>query len=204
MAAVGPLFSESHEMNPNAENTPATTSSRSAALYRRARRVLPGGVSRNTVFRRPHPNYAAHGVGCYLTDLDGVQRIDFSNNMASLIHGHAHPEIVSAVSEQLARGTAFTMATEAEVRLAELLCERGRSFEKIRFVNSGTEAVMVAIKAARCFTGRPKIAKVEGAYHGTYDYAEVSQKSAPENWGRLDRPASVPVARGTPERRSTM
>jgi glutamate-1-semialdehyde 2,1-aminomutase len=186
-------------MNSPTDNTSTSTTGRSAALYQQALRVLPGGVSRNTVFRRPHPHYAASGEGCYITDLDGVQRIDFSNNMASLIHGHAHPEIVSAVSQQLVKGTAFTMATEAEVRLAELLCDRGRGFDKIRFVNSGTEAVMLAIKAARCFTGRPKIAKIEGTYHGTYDYAEVSQKPSPENWGRPERPASVPMAKGTPQ-----
>jgi glutamate-1-semialdehyde 2,1-aminomutase len=161
---------------------------------------MPGGVSRNTVFRTPYPLYADHGAGCYVTDLDGVRRIDFSNNMASLIHGHAHPDVTRAVSAQLAKGTAFTMSTEAEVKYAELLCKRVATFDKIRFVNSGTEAVMVAIKAARCVTGRPKIVKVEGAYHGTYDYAEVSQTSAPENWGDASHPTSVPVAAGTPER----
>lgn len=178
----------------------AQATSRTAALYRQALQVLPGGVSRNTVFRKPHPCYAASGAGCTITDLEGVKRIDFSNNMASLIHGHAHPEIISAVTGQLARGTAFAMATEAEVHLAQLLCDRVVGFEKIRFMNSGTEAVMVAIKAARCFTGRAKLAKVEGAYHGTYDYAEVSQQSAPENWGQPERPARVPVASGTPEK----
>ena len=170
----------------------------SAALYRQALEVLPGGVSRNTVYRKPHPAYAACGNGCTLTDLDGVTRYDFSNNMASLIHGHAHPDIIEAVFQQLIRGTAFTMPTEAEVRLAQLMCQRVRYFEKIRFVNSGTEAVMVAIKAARCFTGRPKIVKVEGTYHGTYDYAEASQKPTPDQWGPPDRPSSVPVAAGTP------
>jgi glutamate-1-semialdehyde 2,1-aminomutase len=118
--------------------------------------------------------------------------------MASLIHGHAHPAIVKAVQDQLARGSAFTLATEIEVDYAELMCRRSSSFEQIRFVNSGTEAVMGAVKAARAFTGRPKIAKIEGAYHGLYDFAEVSQTSKPENWGDSDRPESVPVAHGTP------
>jgi glutamate-1-semialdehyde 2,1-aminomutase len=132
-------------------------------------------------------------------DVDGVERIDFANNMASLIHGHAHPAVVDAVSSQLRRGTAFTMATEAEVRFAEHLCNRVPGFDKIRFVNSGTEAVMAAIKASRAFTHRPKIAKFEGAYHGSYDYAEISQTSGPSNWGQADCPASVPVAQGTPQ-----
>ncbi len=170
----------------------------SEALYARACRVLPGGVSRNTVFRRPHPYYAQHGSGCRVFDVEGVERLDFANNMASLIHGHAHPEIVAAVSAQLQRGTAFTLATEAEVSYAELLCGRAPGFDQIRFVNSGTEAVMGSLKAARAFTGRPKIAKIEGSYHGGYDYAEVSQTAAPANWGDPDRPTSVPVAVGTP------
>jgi glutamate-1-semialdehyde 2,1-aminomutase len=172
--------------------------SKSQRLYDRACKSLPGGVSRNTLLRKPHPLYADFGKGCRITDIEGVERIDFANNMASLIHGHAHPAIVEAVSKQLARGSAFTMATEVEVQFAELLCSRNDAFDKLRFVNSGTEAVMGAVKASRAFTGRPKIAKIEGAYHGQYDYAEVSQMPAPANWGDNDRPNSVPVAHGTP------
>ncbi|OMH33833.1 aspartate aminotransferase family protein [Motiliproteus sp. MSK22-1] len=172
--------------------------SRGARIFQRAQNVLPGGVSRNTVLRRPHPLYAERGEGCYVTDIDGVRRIDFANNMASLIHGHAHPAVVGAVTEQLQKGSAFTLATEEEVCYAEHMCSRSPGFDKIRFVNSGTEAVMSCLKAARAYTGRPKIAKVEGAYHGLYDYAEVSQTAKPTNWGDPDQPASVPVAHGTP------
>jgi len=175
-----------------------TQISRSAELFERAKRVLPGGVSRNTVLRSPHPAYAARGEGCRITDLDGVTRVDFSNNMASLIHGHTCPEVVEAIQRQLRHGTAFTMATEVEIEYAEHLCGRTPSFEKLRFVNSGTEALMVALKACRAFTGRPKIAKVEGAYHGGYDYAEISQAPNPETWGRAERPNRVPLAHGTP------
>ena len=186
----------------NTENpapTPGNPPTRSEELYERALRVLPGGVSRNTVLRRPYPFYAVRGEGCYVTDIEGVRRIDFANNMCSLIHGHAHPAIVAAISEQMQRGTAFTFATEVEVLYAEHMCRRSPGFEKIRFVNSGTEAVMSCIKAARAFTGRAKIAKIEGAYHGLYDYAEVSQTSSPANWGAPDRPRSNPVTRGTPQ-----
>jgi len=179
--------------------SPPTHTSRSAALYAQALKVLPGGVSRNTVLRAPHPAYADYGVGCRVTDLEGVTRVDFSNNMASLIHGHACPEIVHAVTEQLTRGTAFMMATENEVRYAEHLCSRNPAFDKLRFVNSGTEAVMATLKASRAYTGRPRIAKVEGAYHGQYDYAEVSQSPDPMTWGSVDHPRSVPLAHGTPE-----
>ena len=176
-----------------------TNISRSAELYERALKVLPGGVSRNTVLRDPHPAYASYGEGCRLVDLDGISRIDFANNMCALIHGHADPDIVSAVADQLKRGSAFTMATEVEVQYAEHLCSRNPGFEKIRFVNSGTEAIMVTLKASRAFTGRAKIAKAEGAYHGGYDYAEVSQAPNPDTWGDLDRPKSVPLAHGTPK-----
>ncbi len=179
-------------------NTP-TQLSKSAALYERALKVLPGGVSRNTVLRNPHPAYADFGEGCWLTDIEGVKRRDFANNMASLIHGHADPDTVHAVIKQVGKGSAFTMATEIEVQYAEHLCSRNPGFEKIRFVNSGTEALMVSLKASRAFTGRAKIAKVEGAYHGGYDYAEVSQAPNPDTWGDIDHPKSVPLAHGTPE-----
>ncbi len=172
---------------------------KSAALYERAKRVMPGGCSRNTILRKPHPIYAAKGEGCYVTDIEGVRRIDFANNVASLIHGHAHPAILASVQTQMALGTAFTVGTEIEVQYAEQLVNRSPNFDMIRFVNSGTEAVMNCIKAARAFTRRPKIAKVEGAYHGLYDFAEVSQTASPANWGNLKGPASVPVSRGTPQ-----
>lgn len=172
--------------------------SRSASLYEQATKVLPGGVSRNTVLGKPYPTYVDHATGSRITDIEGVERIDFSNNMTSLIHGHAHPAVVAAVEYQLRRGTAFTLATEVEVRFAQHMVSRNANFEKIRFVNSGTEAVMAAIKASRAFTGRHKIAKVEGAYHGVYDFAEVSQTSSPTNWGESQRPNSVPVVYGTP------
>ncbi|MFT3789431.1 MAG: aspartate aminotransferase family protein [Tepidisphaeraceae bacterium] len=174
-------------------------SCRSAELYERAKRVLPGGVSRNAVLRKPHPSYLAHAEGCWVTDIEGNRRLDFANNMASLIHGHAHPQIVEAVTKQLSHGTASTLATEVEVDYAEHMVARSNGFEKIRFVNSGTEGVICCLKAARAFTNKSRIAKVEGAYHGTYDYAEVSQTASPTTWGEADHPRSVPVTRGTPQ-----
>lgn len=171
---------------------------RSAAMYERALKVLPGGVSRNAALRDPHPLYANHGKGCTLTDIEGVARIDFANNMASLVHGHADPDMIRAVIQQLHRGTAYNIGTEIEIRCAEHLRSRNSGFEKMRFVNSGTEALMAGIKAARAFTGRPMIAKAEGAYHGAYDYVEVSQAPTPADWGSVDEPNGVPLVRGTP------
>jgi glutamate-1-semialdehyde 2,1-aminomutase len=173
-------------------------SNRSAELFQQAQQILAGGVSRNTLLRDPHPIYVESASGCRVIDVDGVERIDFANNMAALIHGHAFPPVVDAVTAQLRRGTAFTLATEIEVQYARQLCNRSSCFEKIRFSNSGTEAVMAALKASRAFTGRSRIAKAEGTYHGSYDYAEVSQAPTPETWGPAERPASVPLAVGTP------
>lgn len=172
---------------------------RSALLYQKALSLMPGGCSRNTVLRKPNPLYAQSAAGCVVTDIEGIQRVDFANNMAALIHGHAQPEIVTQVTEQLQRGSAFTLATEVEIDYAEHLCSRNTGFDKIRFVNSGTEAVMSCLKASRAYTGRAKIAKVEGAYHGLYDYAEVSQTASPSTWGEASKPNSVPVAFGTPQ-----
>ncbi|MEY2715141.1 MAG: hypothetical protein RIT24_1484 [Planctomycetota bacterium] len=182
-----------------APNAATATTSRSAELFERAKKVMPGGVSRNTVLWSSVPPYVAYGKGCRVTDIDGVTRVDFANNVASLIHGHAYGPVVEAVAAQLAHGTAFMMATEQEVLHAEHICSRSAGFHKIRFVNSGTEAVMAALKAARAFTGRPKIAKVEGAYHGGYDYVETSQGSSPANWGSVDHPNRVPLVHGSPQ-----
>ncbi len=169
------------------------------SLYNLACEYLPGGLSRNIIYRKPHPHYVVSASGCYVTDIHGVKRLDCENNIASLIHGHAHPKLVEAVVEQLNRGTAFTSGTEIEIQYAKLLCERVPSFEQIRFVNSGTEAVMGMIKTARAFTGMQKIAKAEGAYHGSYDFAEVSQNASPNTWGDINSPNSVPNVFGTPQ-----
>ncbi len=171
----------------------------SKVIYNRAVEVLTGGVSRNTIFRKPHPFYVASASGSYIKDIEGTERLDFANNMASLIHGHSHPAIIAAVTEQLHKGSAYTMGSEAEVIFAELLNKRAPGFEKIRFMNSGTEAVMTMIKAARAYTGKFKVAKAEGAYHGTYDYAEISQTANPSNWGDIDKPNAVPVVQHTPK-----
>src|SRR3954470_12565980 len=172
--------------------------SSSQKMYDRALASLPGGNTRTTVFMKPYPIYAARGEGCRVWDLDGNQFIDCINNFTSQIHGHAHPVLVKAATTQLALGSAFGLPTESEVELAELLAARLPSVDQVRFANSGTEAVMMALKAARAFTGRPKIAKCEGAYHGSYDYAEVSLDPTPEAWGR-NAPLSVAYAKGTPD-----
>lgn len=168
----------------------------SQRLFEEACRYIPGGTSRIHYFYEPSPIYARSGAGCRLTDVDGVTRLDLVNNMTSLIHGHAHPGILAAIAEQMTRGTAWSEPGEEEVRLARHLVERVPSIERIRFGNSGTEGVMMAVKLAREFTGRHKIAKFEGFYHGYYDYIQVSVKSGPANWGPESEPSSVPNSGG--------
>ena len=170
--------------------------SRSAALFERARKVLPGGNTRTTVYTAPYPIYLESGEGCRITDADGQTRLDFLNNYTSLLHGHVHPQVLAAAQAQLLRGTAFAGPTELEVELAEIITARVPAIERIRFTNSGTEGVMMAIKAARGYTGRPKIAKFEGFYHGTYDPAEVSVNPPLGAIGDADEPVGVSETAG--------
>jgi glutamate-1-semialdehyde 2,1-aminomutase len=153
---------------------------RSAALFERATASLPGGSTRTTVFNPPYPPYIERGDGLQAWDVDGNVYRDFLGNYTSLILGHAHPDVVSAVEAQVRRGSAFAAPTEAEIELAEELRRRLPSVERIRFTNSGTEATMFALRAARAFTGRPLIARFEGAYHGTHDTALAGTRGVPD------------------------
>jgi glutamate-1-semialdehyde 2,1-aminomutase len=169
-ATIRALLSPGECVSTNEFLDPQSTS---ATLYERARKVMPGGNTRTTVFSAPRPPYAASATGSTVTDVDGRERLDFVNNYTALIHGHAHPRIVDAVQRQLVLGSAFAFPTETEVTLAETLVDRVPSLEQVRFTNSGTEAVMLALQGARAFTGRTQIARFEGCYHGTYDFGEL-------------------------------
>jgi glutamate-1-semialdehyde 2,1-aminomutase len=151
---------------------------RSGQLFERAATSLPGGNTRTTIFVEPYPYYFDHGIGSRIYDVDGNERIDFVNNYTALILGHAHPAVIDAVERQLRRGTSAAAPTELEIQLAEVIKSRLPSLDHVRFTNSGTEATMHAIRAARAFTGREKIAKFEGSYHGTHDYAAVDVSAA--------------------------
>lgn len=171
----------------------------SERLFERARRVLPGGNSRHGVFLSPFPAYAAHAKGCRVTDVDGVERIDCVNNWSSLIHGHGNQKILEAVCSQAVEMMAVGMPTEAEIKLAELLVERLPGIELLHFSNSGSEGVLFAIRAARAFTGRSMVAKVEGAYHGNLDSMEISVAPFGVDTGPAHSPRSVPTTGGIPE-----
>ena len=159
---------------------------------------MPGGTTRTTTYFDPYPLYIERGEGCRIWDADGTERIDMLGNYSSMILGHAHPKVVEAIRAQAARGTAFAAANPIEVKLATLLCERVPSVDAVRFCNSGTEATMFALRLARAFTGRPKIARIEGGYHGTHDYAEVSTHPTVDEAGPPDAPIARPDSIGTP------
>lgn len=172
--------------------------SKSRGLFERALKVMPGGNTRLAVYQTPYPIFMARAKGSRVVDVDGVERIDFINNQSVLIHGHCFAPAMEAVARQLEKGTCFSGPSEADLALAELIVARNPSFQKVRFTNSGSEAVMMAVKAARAFTGRFKVAKCEGAYHGVYDFVEASRASTPSNWGPRQEPNSVPYSRATP------
>jgi glutamate-1-semialdehyde 2,1-aminomutase len=164
---------------------------RSREAYERACRVLPGGV--NSPARAfgavgGHPLFIARGEGPYLFDLDGNQYLDYVGSWGPLILGHAHPRVVKAVEEAMRRGASFGAPTEAETRLAELVISAVPSIEMVRFVSSGTEASMSAIRLARGFTGRDGIIKFAGCYHGHVDSLLVQAGSSATTLGVPNSP----------------
>jgi len=175
------------------------SSKKSGELFSRSIKVMPSGYTRHMIVQNPYPLYASHAEGAWIWDVDGNKRIDFINNFTCLIHGHGRKEIVDIVQKQASQLMSAIMPSEWEVQLAELLCERVPSVERVRFMNSGTEAVMVAVKAARAYTGRPKMAKMEGGYHGQYDLIESSFSPLPEQWGAKEQPLTVANNVGTPQ-----
>ena len=165
----------------------------SEVLAQRARKVFPGGDTRASAHYRPYPLAIREAQGCHLTDVDGNRILDFMNNFTSLIHGHAHPAVVAATLAQAPSGTAYAAPNLTQIELAELITARMPSMEQLRFTSSGSEATLMAIRCARAATGREKIMKMEGGYHGSYEMAEVSLVPLPESRGALEAPISQPV-----------
>ena len=162
----------------------------SQALFDRAKAIVPGGVNSPVrAFRAVGgtPRFMAHGRGPWMTDADGRRYVDLVCSWGPLIHGHAHPEIVAAVQAAAALGTSFGTPTEAEVELAEEIVRRA-GVEEVRLVSSGTEATMTAIRLARGYTGRAKIVKFAGCYHGHVDALLAAAGSAVATLGLPDSP----------------
>ncbi len=156
-----------------------------------ARRVMPGGDTRSSAHYRPYPAFMVRGEGCRLTDADGHEYVDFMNNFTSLIHGHGHAPTVAAVAEQMSLGSAYAAPTESQVELARMLCGRVASLEELRFCSSGTEGTAMCVRAARAWNGKPKVVKVEGGYHGSHDFGEISLVPTPGKSGPLEQPAAL-------------
>jgi glutamate-1-semialdehyde 2,1-aminomutase len=146
---------------------------KSAEMAKRAERVMPGGDTRTTSYHRPYCLTISHGEGPFIWDIDGNRYVDLLGNYTSLVHGHAYPPIAEAIANAARQGTAWPARSEPQVQLAELLCERVRSVERVRFCNSGTEAGMLAVHVARRLTGRKYILMARYGYHGSYDDLEL-------------------------------
>ncbi|MGX6601588.1 glutamate-1-semialdehyde 2,1-aminomutase [Micromonosporaceae bacterium Da 78-11] len=168
----------------------------SQALFDRAKAIVPGGVNSPVrAFRAVGgtPRFMAHGSGPWITDVDGRRYVDLVNSWGPLIHGHAHPEIVEAIRTAAALGTSFGTPTEGEVVLAEEIVRR-TTVDEVRLVNSGTEATMTAIRLARGFTGRSKIVKFAGCYHGHVDALLAAAGSGVATLGLPDSPGVTGAA----------
>jgi glutamate-1-semialdehyde 2,1-aminomutase len=157
---------------------------------------LPGGSTRSATDSRPYPIYMERGEGCYLCDVDGNEYIDFMNNYTVLILGHGHPKVKKAISEQTLAGVLLGAPSQSQFELARMICRRVDSVDKVRFTNTGTEAVMYAFRAARAFTGRNKVMKMEGGFHGNTDQTEISVSPDPNLAGPAERPLAVPDSQG--------
>jgi glutamate-1-semialdehyde 2,1-aminomutase len=171
----------------------------SASLFARAGQVLPGGVSSNDRgLVHPHPIFITHGAGSRIWDVDGNEYIDYLLGYGPLVLGHAHPALTEAVAAQLRRGSMFGIPVELEPEVGELLCDLIPSIEMVRFSQSGTEAVLSAMRLARAATGRRLIVKFEGQYHGWLDQVAISY--APDGLAAGDpgAPATVPMSEGQP------
>jgi glutamate-1-semialdehyde 2,1-aminomutase len=167
----------------------------SQAATDRARRVLPLGVPSSFQAYDPHPIVVRHASGSRMTDVDGNEYVDYDMGFGALFAGHMNPIVAAAVREQLDDGTLYVTPCELNAEVAELLRDR-YGLPMWRFTNSGTEATMDAVRVARGATGRDKIVKVEGGYHGHHDELMISMKPSLEKAGPADAPRSVPATDG--------
>ena len=168
----------------------------SSSLFARAQLRIPGGVNSPVrAFKsvRSTPLFIREGKGSHIIDVDGNDYIDYIGSWGPLILGHCHPEVMAAIEEALHRGASFGTPTEGEVHLAEMICTAVNSVEMVRLTNSGTEASMAAIRVARGYTGRDKIIKFEGCYHGSVDSLLVKAGSGVMTLGLPDSPG-VPAS----------
>lgn len=163
--------------------------SKSLAAWQKSQQFIPGGVNspvRNFSKVGSHPRFIARGAGSKIYDIDGNEYIDYVASWGPLVLGHAHPSVIEAISSAAANGTSFGAPTTLETELAEVIVEAVPSIEQVRLVNSGTEATMTAIRVARGYTGRDKIIKIDGCYHGHVDYLLAKAGSGVATFGLSD------------------
>ncbi|GAB4468752.1 MAG: glutamate-1-semialdehyde 2,1-aminomutase [Anaerolineales bacterium] len=173
--------------------------SKSKAMQERAKRYLPLGVNSNFRYWGDEITpYMDRAQGCYLWDVDGNQYIDYRLGFGPIILGHSYPEVDDFVRAEITRGTMAAMTTELEIEVAEMIVEMCPAVEMVRFACSGTEATMHAIRVARAYTGRDKILKFEGMYHGFHDYTLWSTYSPPEVYGNRNSPIPIAASSGIP------
>jgi len=157
------------EVTKKYEDTYRKRTQKSRATIEAARKYMPGGDTRSSIWFEPYPIWIDKAEGCRFTDVDGHEYIDFHNCYTTMILGHANPKVVAAVREQAAKGTAFGALIPKVVRWAELICNMVDSVDKVRFGNTGSEAVLMAIRVARGYTSKDLLLKTDGCYHGNYD-----------------------------------
>lgn len=183
------------ETIPSLEETYRARTPRSAELFQKGM-SLTAGPAKGAYFYKPYPLTMARAEGCILEDVDGHRYLDFANHHTTQILGHNHPKVIEAVQAQLQQGIALGSPTGIETDIAAEMCRRVKSLERIRFVNSGTEATLHAIRLARGFSKKSRIAKFEGGYHGSHDAVEVSVAPALDQAGPAHAPYSVANAGG--------
>lgn len=175
--------------------------SKSHSEWNKSQKIIPGGVNspvRNFSKVGEHPRFIDRASGCMIYDVDGNEYIDYVASWGPLILGHAHPTVVKAIADVAIRGTSFGAPTPLETELAQIIVDAVPSIDKVRLVNSGTEATMSAIRLARGYTGRDKILKIDGCYHGHVDYLLAKAGSGVATFGLSDS-GGVPedIARNT-------
>jgi len=201
LAATPDYYSALKSRTPDVEARYRKLTPRSQEAFARAARVFPGGYTRDAIIRGPHPTFVERASGATMYDLDGRALTDFWFNATSLALGHAHPAVIEAIAAQLPRGTAYFAPTQNEIELAETVLPRLPGAARIRFANSGSEAVMMAVRFARAYRATKQhaastIVKFEGSYHGSYDDVAWSVSPKVADAGANDAPRPVAETAG--------
>lgn len=172
---------------------------RSRAHHEKAKKLIPAGVESNVRYFPPYPFYVKRAQGAYIYDLDGNRIIDYALGYGPMILGHNHPSVMKAAKEQIDKGMMYGASTDMAIQYVKMVQKAMPSVEMFRFANSGTEATMHPLRVARAYTGREKIAKAEGAYHGGHDYVLQSVDISADKLKKNTRQPAIPFGKGIPK-----